>query len=48
MIMKLDEEYFRQEQQKNPILYRDRIFYTFCYSDRKSGNRVQPEKTACR
>lgn len=26
MIMKLDEEYFRQEQQKNPILYRDRIF----------------------
>lgn len=29
---------------KNPILYRDRIFYTFCYSDRKSGNRVQPEK----
>ena len=47
MIMKLDEEYLTKNS-KNPILYRDRIIYTFCYSDRKSGNRVQPEKNACR
>lgn len=48
MIMKLDEEYFRQEQQKIRSFIETGFFTTFCYSDRKSGNRVQPEKTACR